>query len=87
MVSQVLRKLELFAGAGGLSYTAQELEACAVIISSWANDINPSACATYVANKPYTFVSPLPATTELLLLLHRQGHLQHTEASAPQKAP
>jgi site-specific DNA-cytosine methylase len=65
MLRQVLRKLELFAGAGGLSYTAQELEACAVIISSWANDINPSACATYAANKPYTFVSPLPATTEL----------------------
>lgn len=41
---------------------AQQLEDCGRIVSAWANDINPSACATYAANKPDTFVSPLLAT-------------------------
>jgi hypothetical protein len=53
---QLLRKLELFCGGGGLSFMAQEDDKNN-IVSAWANDINASACATYVANKPHTFVS------------------------------
>lgn len=67
LVLQVLRKLELFAGGCGLSFMAQEMEGCGAIVSCWANDINPSACATYAANKPYTFVSPLLADSNVLV--------------------
>jgi site-specific DNA-cytosine methylase len=55
--AQVLRKLELFAGGGGLSYMGQKDDENGSIVSSWANDFNASACATYACNKPYTFVS------------------------------
>jgi site-specific DNA-cytosine methylase len=57
LLQQTLQKLELFAGGGGLSYMAQEMEGCGSIVSCWANDINASACATYACNRPYTFVS------------------------------
>ena len=56
---RILYKMEFFAGGGGLSHMAQELEHLGRVVSAWANDINPSACATYAANKPDTFVSPL----------------------------
>jgi site-specific DNA-cytosine methylase len=58
--AQVLHKLELFAGGGGLSYMGQKDNEHGSIVSSWANDFNASACATYACNKPYTFVSAIP---------------------------
>jgi site-specific DNA-cytosine methylase len=56
VLSQVIFKLELFCGGGGLSYMSQQGDNVK-IVSCWANDINPSACATYVCNKPYAIVS------------------------------
>lgn len=50
-----MRKLELFCGGGGLSYLAQA-DKDVQIVSCWANDINPSACSTYVCNKPHSLV-------------------------------
>lgn len=53
---QVLRKLELFCGGGGLSYMAQSGQGVQ-ITGCWANDINASACSTYICNRPHVFVS------------------------------
>lgn len=43
---------ELFAGAGGLSWgaTHADIESDAKIVHAWANDIDPSTCATYTKN-------------------------------------
>ncbi len=42
---------ELFAGAGGLAWGAIHAETnCGKIISAWANDIEPTTCATYRKN-------------------------------------
>jgi hypothetical protein len=58
LLLQYLRKLELFSGGGGLSFMSQQDNGVG-IVSCWANDFNPSACATYVCNRPYTYVSTL----------------------------
>jgi site-specific DNA-cytosine methylase len=53
---QRLYVLELFAGAGGLSYICQRGDKV-TIMHGWANDINNSAAATYTCNHPEAFVS------------------------------
>lgn len=51
--SQVLRCLDIFAGAGGLSFLHQRSKNGKVDIrGGWAVDINTSAAATYQANHP-----------------------------------
>jgi len=56
LLLQDLYMMELFCGAGGLSFLAQSDEKTKISIG-WANDLNPSAAAAYTANHPNAMVS------------------------------
>ena len=56
LVLQHINVLDIFAGAGGLSFLAQD-EPGVAIRAKWAVDINASAVETYRVNHPEAHVS------------------------------
>lgn len=55
LVLQDLWMMELFCGAGGLSFLAQSDDKTKISIG-WANDLNPSAATAYTTNHPNAMV-------------------------------